>query len=520
MRRTAYAIAVAAALGLPPMAHATAASDQPGLGAATQAGGAPAAAGASVPRAVGVAMAAAVPAPKGVKIHNNYGKFKVSWTKPAGGVYFRLAVAADKAMKKVLYRSKITKQTNAWTKSSRIVEGGTYWVQVQAFDKNHKAGKKSKPKSVTTKSKAPGHLDEVRTQALSDSALRVTWAASAKLATGYKVELAHALGAAPTFTHLVKNAKAAGTDIGGLGEAGFAPGSEFFVTAIPTRYFNRDGGSRTTAAGLPYPTPPGAPAFNATVASYNVYYSAAVDAAGRTWAQRIPALAARMAGADIVGIQEAGGKGAASGVAGPDLAEATGLVRASTGNGQPCSDNRAVDILLNPARFAVTTCAIDPLPAGDNRWLLTVQARELASGAPFIVATTHLLDGKAAADDQPRRVQATAIVGLLAARNPEGLPVIFTGDLNSAEATAVDAAPSIIAAAGYVGADLVARTLQGAQYNTSHGWTQAHQVAEHIDHIMTNAKVAVETFGVHYGDPAGEPSDHFAISANLNVYPS
>jgi endonuclease/exonuclease/phosphatase family metal-dependent hydrolase len=190
------------------------------------------------------------------------------------------------------------------------------------------------------------------------------------------------------------------------------------------------------------------------------------------------------------------------------------------GNGVPCSDDRAVDILLNAARFAVETCAIDPLPAGDNRWLLTVQARELTSGALFVVATTHLLDGKAAADDQPRRVQAAAIVSLLAARNPAGLPVILTGDLNSAEATAVDAAPSIIAAAGYVGTDLVARTLQNAQYNTSHGWTQAYQVAEHIDHIMASAKVVANSFGVHYGDPAAEPSDHFAISANLSVYPS
>jgi endonuclease/exonuclease/phosphatase family metal-dependent hydrolase len=505
--RAGCAVIVAVALGLPTMAHASAATD-PGVPVAG-------------PAAPGAILApAAVPAPKSVKIHNNYGKFKVSWTKPAGGVYFRMVVAADKAMKKVLYRSKVTKQTSAWTKSAKIVEGGTYWVQVQSFDKNHKAGKKSKPKSVTTKSKAPGHLDDVRAQALSDSALRVTWAASAPLATGYRVELSHTLGGAPTFTHLVKNAKAGGVDLGALGEAGFAPGSEFFVTAVPTRYFNRDGGSRTTAAGLPYPTPPGAPAFNVTVASYNVYYSASTDAAGRTWAARVPVLAGRLAGADIVGIQEAGGKGPSSGVAGPDLAEATGLTRATTSNGQPCSDNRAVDILLNPTRFAVESCAIDPLPSGDNRWLLTVQARELASGASFIVATTHLWDGKAATDDQPRRAQATAIVGLLAARNPSGLPVILTGDLNSAEATAVNAAPSIIAAAGYVGADLVAGTLVNAQYNTSHGWAQAHQVSEHIDHIMANAKVVANTFGVHYGDPTAEPSDHFAISANLSVYPS
>jgi endonuclease/exonuclease/phosphatase family metal-dependent hydrolase len=470
------------------------------------------------PAGDGLAPAAKVPAPGRVKIHNNYGKFKVSWTKPAGGIYFRLVVAADKPMKKVLYRSKVTKQTSAWTKSAKIVEGGKYWVQVQSFGKGHKAGKKSKPKSVTTKSKAPGHLDAVRTQALSDSVLRVAWSGSATRATGYRVELSHSLGAAPSYTHLVKNGQARGVDVGGLGGAGFAPGTEFFVTAVPTRYFNRDGGSRTTAAGLPYPTPPGAPAFSATVASYNVYYSASSDAAGRTWAGRVPALAGRLAGVDIVGIQEAASKGLATSVAGPDLAEATGLARASVNGGQPCSENRSIDILLNPARFTVETCAIDPLPAGDNRWLLTVQARERESGASFIVATTHLFDGKAAADDQPRRVQAGAIVELLAARNPQGLPLILTGDLNSAEATAAGAAPSIIAAAGYVGADLVARTLVNAQYNTSHGWAKAHQVSEHIDHIMTNAKVVANSFGVHYGDPSAEPSDHFAISANLSVY--
>ncbi|MDR0431792.1 MAG: hypothetical protein LBH48_00515 [Bifidobacteriaceae bacterium] len=482
--------------------------------------GAPAAPAAQTTAArAAVSAKAKVGAPKKVKIHNNYGKFKVTWKKPAGAIYFRMVVASNKAMTKVLYKSKITKQTNAWTKSKKIVEGGKYWVTVQSFGKNKVAGKRSAPKAVTTKIKAPGHLDAVRTVALSPTALRVTWSGSAARATGYRIDLSPTLGASPTYSQRVNGAKARGVDLTDLAAHGFAPGSQFYVTAVPTRYFNRDGGSRIVAAALPFVPPAGAPAFSATVSSYNVRYSAATDAAGRGWAARVPLLAARLAGSDIVGIQEAGGKTPGSGVAGPDMARATGLTRVNLPNGEPCSQDKAIDILLNANRFAVEECHMDQLPAGDNRWLLTVKARERASDTPFLIATTHLIDGKEAAAASLRQVQTNAVVELLARYNQANMPVILTGDLNSAEASSTMASPTILASAGYLGADLVAPNLTNAEYTTSHGWTKAHEVAEHIDHIMANYKVVASSFGIHYGDPAAEPSDHFAISASLSVYP-
>jgi endonuclease/exonuclease/phosphatase family metal-dependent hydrolase len=99
------------------------------------------------------------------------------------------------------------------------------------------------------------------------------------------------------------------------------------------------------------------------------------------------------------------------------------------------------------------------------------------------------------------------------------LPAIVTGDLNAAEAFASDTAPSILAAAGYLGADLTAPVLVNAQYSTVHGWSKAYAYSEHIDHIMANSRVVANSFEVHYGDPTAQPSDHYAISASVSVYP-
>jgi endonuclease/exonuclease/phosphatase family metal-dependent hydrolase len=300
---------------------------------------------------------------------------------------------------------------------------------------------------------------------------------------------------------------------------GIDPGSQFFVTVVPDRYNKRTGGSRVTAAGVPFPAPSTAPAFTTSVGSYNVTFLAhPTDAAGRDWAQRLPQAGQRIADLDLVGVQEVGWT-ILDDQQRPveQLASAAGLQLASLPDGTPCA-KKTIHILLKSEVFEVQACGTEPLPGNDNRYALWAVVVHRASGRSVFVVNTHLQDGKEAADAATRRSQAAAVGKVIGARNSGGLPVILLGDLNAYETMVADSPPTVLGASGLVGANLVAAERRNAEFASSHGWAEPWRFSEQIDHIMTSAGIVVDYFEVRAGPVADEPSDHFPVAARLTVH--
>ncbi|MHA7180894.1 fibronectin type III domain-containing protein [Arthrobacter sp. MDB2-24] len=96
--------------------------------------------------------------------------------------------------------------------------------------------------------------------------------------------------------------------------------------------------------------------------------------------------------------------------------------------------------------------ALPSLSGQDNgRFVAWATFRQKSSGKRFFVANTHLQSGGGAEYQVLRDQQTRSILAEIKLRNPEGLPVLITGDLNSHKWTDPANVPyDVLTAAGYV----------------------------------------------------------------------
>ncbi|NLF05169.1 MAG: hypothetical protein GX593_09260, partial [Actinomycetales bacterium] len=257
---------------------------------------------AAVPAAVAPTRLAAAkkpPAPRTVKVaKNSYGKFRLKWSKAKRAKGYRVIVARDKKMKKVVLRTKYTTKRSQWVHGKKIKEGVRYYVQVQSHASKRVKGKKSKPKAVRPLTKPVKKPEKLEVRATGLTSVRVTWK-PAKYATGYTVKLRATKNGAPFWSKRVVGKSKKALNVKNINTKRY--GNTFFVTVTADRKKRTFRDSETPIASTLAPYTSGRTvASGIKVASYNVQGHQTKTA----WDARGDRIASIIAGRDIVGIQE------------------------------------------------------------------------------------------------------------------------------------------------------------------------------------------------------------------------
>jgi endonuclease/exonuclease/phosphatase family metal-dependent hydrolase len=160
-----------------------------------------------------------------------------------------------------------------------------------------------------------------------------------------------------------------------------------------------------------------------------------------------------------------------------------------------------------------------PEVAGSNTWgggsirmVTWVRFADLRTGGQFYVANTHLDNVSGYA----RERAAGLIRERLAALQP-GLPVILTGDVNSAAAPG-NAPFDILTGAGYADS-WTAAAVRGPAIGTFHNYRPLVADGPRIDWVLTTPGVTVRAAAVntHRGASGQYPSDHLPVQARLTL---
>jgi endonuclease/exonuclease/phosphatase family metal-dependent hydrolase len=513
--RSTFGFALGAALVLPLGLTATAS-------AASAAGGA--AGGLGYPAA---AMPAAI-APAAKKdpmrlkvVGTKTARVQVQWKNTKRTKKYLVEAFSDARLKKKV-ASKRTKKNTAWIGGGKIKENQKLWIRITTIDRPKQL--KSAKLRVYTGVRNPSAPSSVSARPMSPTTLRVSWS-KAKYATAYIVQLAPAVGATPVWSARVESPTTT-LDANDLVPAQLGLPAQFVVTVKSDRMGKTYATSSAIPASLPFPAPPTPPTMTIGVGSFNVLGVTYDDAKGRSYWDRVPLLAGQIQamGADLIGIQESSWSLRAGYPARPILAlgAAVGMsVAADPATGAECS-TMSDHVLYTPGLYAVETCGEEYLgiDAGFRRYVTWVQFRHLPTGQGLLFGSTHLSVGSSTAVNNLRLTETNLILESLNVHNPQGLPVILTGDFNSTALQFANTPAMVLAAHGLLSADLTAPDAVNAQYGTVHNFTGTNTRGARIDYIFASPKVQVHQFSVQYSAPASDqPSDHYPVRATVSIYP-
>jgi endonuclease/exonuclease/phosphatase family metal-dependent hydrolase len=526
------ALAVAAALGGLP-AQATPRATAGGTAAAsTVASTVASTAPAGVPVSAGVAasatqsaVAAAAKAASSddplrlVYVEPGGASAKVKWKKTKNTTSWVVEAYKDKKLTKRVFKLQTT-ATSAWIKGAKVKENTKYYVTVRTKGRPHKLI--SKRVTVKTGYRTPAVPTGLKVAPASWNSLAVAWNASDD-ALKYAIELTNTPGGETVYTKRVKAPATTSTFWINTEQMGL--GREFFVRVRAIRKTAESEPSGSQPAALPFPTPWAAPSFTASIGTYNILRRGSKDAQGRDIYDRLDQIADTIAPLDIVGVQEA--TYAMYGGARPIymLEEASGLTLARhpavppAVKGAVCSLH-SDHIMYNGAKFTVVDSGEDDLggtAADGERYATWALMTDIASGRQFYFVNTHLSSQDTSAYNQIRAGEVATLVQNMAAR-AAGLPVVIVGDLNEGAKDFTSTAPVQFANAGYVGADLVATTVSGGEYDTWHNFTGPAAGGRKFDYILGNSLVAFVSYTVVPATPKTQPSDHYPVFATITVY--
>ncbi|WP_109000565.1 endonuclease/exonuclease/phosphatase family protein [Streptomyces rishiriensis] len=193
------------------------------------------------------------------------------------------------------------------------------------------------------------------------------------------------------------------------------------------------------------------------------------------------------------------------------------------GTSRAAGDDEAVAVFydtrrLVPAAYEHFWLSDTPGVRGSNTWggghprmVTWVRFRDLrAAGREFLVLNTHLDNAS-----QYARVRAADLIAARIARFDPALPLLLTGDFNSAAHGS--AVYDTLLATGLVDTWDTARARGGA-YGTFHGYRPLIPGGERIDWILATPGVRVhrewtDTFAVD----GQYPSDHLPVQASLSL---
>lgn len=439
----------------------------------------------------------------------------VTWPRAARASGYVVTVARDARLKDVVEASAVVHGTRY---RLAVRDGATYHVTVRPY-RGTIPGSATAVHAVTTPLKKVGRPGRPVVRALSATSATVSWEPAAN-ATRYTVHVGRVDGA-PGRT--VATTTRSSVTLRGLHPGKLGVKDIFSVRVTADRYGR---GARTSPArvtSLLAGTPRGKVAFTTTVATYNLLKTQKKDAEGRSWKQRFTASGKQLRGVGIAGLQEVawvttGGKRPALVVA-----KAAGLtVARHPKSARPCTAT-SQPVLYAKKTFTVTRCgAAQVSRSGPKRFATWVELKHRGSGQKVLVVNAHLVayDGDRSTTDpkvqRERAGQAKRVVALIRKHVRHGEPVIVTGDLNTFPGRFSTTPLDVLAAAGWTSADLTAGT--ATDVASYHGFSAPMAAGHSFDHVLVDRHAVATSYRVHVVDPARAPSDHYEVSARVQVH--
>jgi endonuclease/exonuclease/phosphatase family metal-dependent hydrolase len=291
---------------------------------------------------------------------------------------------------------------------------------------------------------------------------------------------------------------------------GLAAGTQYYFR-VRAESGKHVGQASATIAGATLSTG----AIDVRVATYNVLDPKIGNASLAPWKERRKNIARTIdsSGADIVALQEAGWSRVSDGLTpAQDLVKLTAKTLSISKAGY-----RGDQILYSASKYSAGRHGSFRLPriSGDGeRSAIWQEFRDKATGAHFITVSTHLTSG---INNNAGRVrQANAILAKLDTLNPDDLPIVLMGDLNSYDARADVTPMSLFSEAGYVDAELSTPETTTPNLNT---WVKATSPTGSIrfDHIAVSDSVSVTRTAIEDPKLNGPASDHRLLWADIAI---
>jgi endonuclease/exonuclease/phosphatase family metal-dependent hydrolase len=430
------------------------------------------------------------------------------------------------------------------TDANRLHPGTTYTVRIRALTASGAdLSNYSNPLTFTTKDASAlpelAPVDLSATQA-SSSSLYLAWRSRGP---GFKYEVRYGTSSG------LDSAPAATFGVAGGVLTGLNPASKYY---FKVRVLNADGSAASEYSGVDSGTTPAA-GFVAgiKVASYNVLKP---GSGANSWTKRRGLLAANITAndPDVLGLQETTAVWV-SGANGKKVRQWYDLSsRLSSKYAYTTTDNTSgTRLLYNKDRFSVVSSGyqrLSPLMPTGPRYAVWAILRDRTSNDRLFVINTHLQPPKGSsakavkATWTARNKQASAVVKLIAAKNPEHLPTVVTGDMNSSRATKPsNGAYSVYMHGGLTDPlgnanDTWFATVAGpaeqridVNYNSFNGMARTaaytkYAVGTHVDYILTaNVARVAQVRTVVNLNRAGKfigtfASDHNMLTAYINLH--
>lgn len=439
-------------------------------------------------------------------------EIRVAWPKLKKKTTFRVEVFKDKKMTKRVFK-KTTTKTAMWVRSAKVKENKKYYLRVKTVGRRKNL--KSARLVATTGYRTPAVPQGLSVKPISPSEISLSWN-PADLAKKYEIRLSKTPFGSPTWT---ARTKATAIESLTINPAVMGVGRLFFVRVASVRgtEVSAPTGFRATAL---LPPVSGPVVFTTVVGSYNVLRRDAKDGLGRSFYERVELLAKRIKKWEIAAVQETTNAMYEGARPVEVLAAQAGLAVSRDPVTNLACARHSDHVLYQAKVYALERCGEmslvgDPTTA---RWAAWSVLTHQATGARVFVVGAHLTAGGGSGRNTIRLSQTDQMVKEIADLNSDTLPVILMGDLNEALIDAPVTVSVALANAGYAPTDLIATTRDNISSPTFHDFRKPSYVDARIDYIAISAQVSATHFGVVVESEKKAPSDHYPITATLEVH--
>ncbi|QFU97087.1 Non-specific serine/threonine protein kinase [Luteimicrobium xylanilyticum] len=458
----------------------------------------------------------------------------LTWGAAARATGYQVVVASDAAMTKVLHTSAVVHGTK-YRVSLR--DGARYHVLLRTVrgpahasedgDEQVVRGPDSRVRAFSTPLKRLGVPTTPTVHPLSASTVKVSWKPVTN-ATRYTVTFA---ATAKSKQRTVLTTTHTSVTLDGVRPKAMHLRPIFYVRVVADRWGLVEHTSKPRTATVLAGNARTPVAFTTTVATYNLLRTQFDDDAGRSWAKRFTLSGKQLRGVGIAGLQETGwgkvdGKRPVSVVAKAAHLKVAKHPHSST----PCTTQNQ-PVLYASGKFSLLHCGYAKVSAKstkgiDARYATWVELKNKKSRQTVLVVNAHLTaytskhSSTSAVAQRARAAEAKRLVKLIAKHRRGGQPVVLTGDYNSYPGRWATTPLDVLAAAGYTSADLTARSSTDGDYASFHDFDGARANDKPIDHVIMNGKVVATSYRVHVTDSKKAPSDHYEVSAVVQVHRS
>jgi len=458
----------------------------------------------------------------------------ISWGAAARATGYQVVLASDAGMTKVLHRSAVVHQT-----SYRIGlrDGARYYVLLRTVrgpahasasgDEEVVRGPDSRVRGFSTPLKRLGVPVAPTVRPVKASTVKVSWK-PVKNATRYTVTFASTKQARQRT--VVTTARTSVT-LDGVRPAAMHLRPIFYVRVVADRWGLVRHASKPRTATVLSANARTPVAFTTTVATYNLLRTQFDDGEGRSWTKRFTLSGRQLRGVGIAGLQETGWSKVGGKRPVGVVAKAAHLrVAKHPHSSKPCTTKNQ-PILYAPGKFTVAHCGYQKISSAgtkgvDARYATWVELKDKRSHQTVLVVNAHLTaymtkhSSSSSVAQRARAKEAQRLVALVRKHRHAGEPVVLTGDYNSYPGRSATTPLDVLAAHGFTSADLTARSATDGGYGSFHDFTGARANGEPIDHVIMNDKVVATSYRVHVTDSEKAPSDHYEVSAVLQVHRS